>query len=625
MNTTMLSAVLLVLVPLAGSVLCALVKGDRVTRSVVGATVLSISLISVYLFYHMVTSGLTVITMNGQDLGPAGPIITVLGIGLLLYFGYIGLRTKSYIVLGLATIDLLVLLLIENAISWGEADPVMVIDYLTITMVLITSLVGATICIYALRYMGSDARRSRFFAVMLLFLASMMGAVLANDLLWLFLFWDATTLCSFLLIGHTGTDEAKKAAGRALMITLGGGTAFIVGALLALHFYGTISIAAFPLSGTAGIALLPFSLLVIAGLTKSAQLPFQSWLLGAMVAPTPVSALLHSATMVNLGVYLMLRLSPQIAAAPSISWTIALVGGLSFLVSSVLAIAQNNAKKILAYSTIANLGLITMCVGIGTPLAIIAAMVLLLYHAISKALMFLAVGVVKVEIGTEDIDEMTGLRYRMPFVSLAIFIGIMTIVLPPFGMFASKWLISEAVVSFPFLAFLLAAGFAAIVVYYFKWLGNILSAPEPSTTVGKRISPIYEWTLGSLIVGAVVLSLLIGLVVRYLLEPFVDRFFASPVTGNALSLLDSAGQFPVFFLLVLVGAAFLGLLFLIGPEPRGSPDAGPYAGGETFTFEPSNSYYISAANVDLITMVAVICAIVLLLFLIIIPILLGAV
>ena len=279
------------------------------------------------------------------------------------------------------------------------------------------------------------------------------------------------------------------------------------------------------------MSLLPLSLLAVAAFTKSAQLPFQSWLLGAMVAPTPVSALLHSATMVNLGVYLLLRMSPSIVTATSLNWIIALVGGASFLAASVLAITQSNAKRVLAWSTVGNLGLMTMCVGISTSLAITAAVILLLYHAISKALMFLSVGAVKERIGSEDIESMQGIRTTMPFVSLAIFIGVITIVLPPFGMFASKWLISEAAVTFPFLIFLLAAGFAATFVFYFKWIGTILSAGPGARSVSWKDDPLprnYKWTLGALMVGAVVLSVLIGPVLRYLIAPFIDRHFTLP-------------------------------------------------------------------------------------------------
>jgi ech hydrogenase subunit A len=523
-----------------------------------------------------------------------GPALIIIDFVLLFVFLYIGWRVRSYLVMGIAAANLVLAFALDSWLNFSEASPAILIDNLSVIMALITSIIGSIIAIYALRYMEHDPRQPRFFAAVLLFLGAMNGAVFSNDMLWLFLFWDVTTLCSFLLIGHTGTEEAKKAARWALLVTLAGGLLFIVGAVLSQQYYGTTSLDDFPIAGLAGLSLLPLSLLAVAAFTNSAQLPFQSWLLGAMVAPTPVSALLHSATMVNLGVYLLLRISPSIVTASSLNWIIALVGGASFLAATVLAITQSNAKRVLAWSTVGNLGLMTMCVGISTSLAIIAAVILLLYHAISKALMFLSVGAVKERTGSEDIESMQGIRTTMPFVSLAIFIGVITIVLPPFGMFASKWLISEAAVTFPLLTFLLAAGFAATFVFYFKWIGTVLSAGPGARSVGWKNDPLprnYKWTLGALMAGAIVLSVLIGPVLRYLIDPFVGRHFALPVNTNDLTLFTTAGEFPVFLFLLFVALIFVGLAFLVRPSKE--EVSTPYACGEDFTFESRSNYYLS--------------------------------
>jgi len=319
-----------------------------------------------------------------------------------------------------------------------------------------------------------------------------------------------------------------------------------------------------------------------------------------MVAPTPVSALLHSATMVNLGVYLLLRLSPSIVSATSINWLVSLVGGASFLASTILAMTQSNAKRVLAWSTVGNLGLIAMCVGVSTPLAITAGIILLFYHSISKALMFLSVGAAKEHLGSEDIEDMQGMRTTMPFVSAALFIGVITIVLPPFGMFASKWLISSAATTFPLLIFLLGIGFAGLVVFYFKWIGNVLSAGPVSERVTLRTDPLprmYKWTLGALMVGAVGLSVLIGPVLRYLIEPFIALHFALPIESNDLSLFTSSGTFPVFVFLLLTGIIFLGLAFIVRPGKE--EISKPYASGEEFEqeFETRGIYFTTEATV----------------------------
>ena len=330
----------------------------------------------------------------------------------------------------------------------------------------------------------------------------MNGAVFSNDLLWLFFFWEVTTLTSFLLIGHTRTDEAKRSARTAAEITLGGGVLLLASIILSYYYFNALTISSLPAgSSIIGVQLLPFALMAVAAFTKSAQVPFQKWLLGAMVAPTPVSALLHSATMVNLGVYFLLRLSPNLVGQDVIVWAIGIIGASSFLATSLLAIAQSNSKRVLAYSTIGNLGLIIVCVGLNTPLSITAAVIILIFHAISKALLFMSVGVVKEETGSEDIESMAYLRDRMPFVSVSIFIGVFMILLPPFGMFAGKWIVSEANVTFPLIGIILAIGFAASIVYYGKWLGRIL-ATGPMTgrpkALREKVPLLYRLTLGSL-------------------------------------------------------------------------------------------------------------------------------
>ncbi|MDW5561721.1 MAG: proton-conducting transporter membrane subunit [Methanomassiliicoccus sp.] len=597
MSTGELLAVLLFLIPVIGAAVVLIVR----RRGAIVWTVVFVSAIlvlaSIGLLAYMASTSFEVLAIGSEDLYPMGPAMIIIGVALAGLFIVIGWRIRSPFIVTVATINLVLDLGLESWTDFREAAPAVLIDNLALILILITSVVGSIIAIYALRYMRDDTHQPRFFAVTLLFLGSMNGAVLCNDMLWLVLFWDVTTLCSFLLIGHTGTEEAQKAARRALGITLAGATALIVGAMLAFYYYGTQSVQEVPLAGLDGLALMPLALMAVAAFTKSAQLPFQSWLLGAMVAPTPVSALLHSATMVNLGVYLLLRLSPSIVEATAINWLVALVGGASFLASSILAMTQSNAKRVLAWSTVGNLGLITMCVGVSTPLAITAGVILLFYHSISKALMFLSVGAAKESLGSEDIEDMQGMWVTMPFVSAAIFIGVVTIVLPPFGMFASKWIISSAATAFPLLIFLLGVGFASIVVYYFKWIGNILSA-VPARQTGLRrdpLAPNYKWTLGALMVGAVGLSALIGPVVRFLVEPFIERYFTLPVGTNDLNLFTASGEFPVFIFLLLTGIIFVGLSLLI--HPGAEEISKPYASGEDFVFESRGSYFFGEASV----------------------------
>ncbi len=336
MNAGALLAVVLISVPVLGALAILALRNRPVMYWTVAITSAIISLSSVGLLLYLASSSTPVLTIEAQDLYPLGPLLIVLDFLLLFLFIYIGWRIRSYLVVAFALANLILAFALESWLDFTEASPAILIDNLSVLMALITSIIGSIIAIYSLRYMEHDPRQPRFFAAVLLFLGAMNGAVFSNDMLWLFLFWDVTTLCSFLLIGHTGTEEAKKAARWALIITLAGGLTFIAGAVLSFHYYGSTSLADLPVVGLAGLSLLPLSLFAVAAFTKSAQLPFQSWLLGAMVAPTPVSALLHSATMVNLGVYLLIRMSPSIVAANSLNWAIALVGG-TVLPDGVLA------------------------------------------------------------------------------------------------------------------------------------------------------------------------------------------------------------------------------------------------------------------------------------------------
>lgn len=184
---------------------------------------------------------------------------------------------------------------------------------------------------------------------------------------------------------------------------------------------------------------MPVVLLSLAALTKAAQMPFHTWLLGAMVAPTPTSALLHSSTMVKAGVFLMVKLSPLYAIYPVTGFMVTSVGAVTFLLAALMAISQSNAKRVLAYSTISNLGLISACLGVGAPEAVWAAIFLILFHTVAKSLLFLCVGTAEHHIGSRNIEDMDGMFSRMPHLTRLMMLGIMGMFVAPFGMLVSKW------------------------------------------------------------------------------------------------------------------------------------------------------------------------------------------
>ncbi len=493
-----------------------------------------------------------------------GTLISVLDFLLLAVILFYGFKLKSRLVQLLAILQIVPLAWFEFfVLDHGAAVLPLHADALSLLMVLVISIVGSLICIFAIPYMRNHehhlhlakSRQPRFFFFLILFLGAMNGLVLANNLMWLYFFFEVTTLCSFMLIGHDGTEEAVRNATRALWMNSVGGVAFVLGIIVLYSRTGTLDLQALLTAGPlAGAVLLPVALICLAGFTKAAQIPFQSWLLGAMVAPTPVSALLHSSTMVKAGVYLVLRLSPLYAGS-FLGTSIALFGGFTFLATAALALGQSNGKKILAYSTIGNLGLIIACAGLGTPAAVSAAIMLILFHAVSKGLLFLCVGTIEQGIGSRDIEDMRGLYKVMPRTAIITVLGVATMLLPPFGVLLSKWLAIEASAHNAPLVVMLALASALSVVYWGRWAGMLMSAPFSRDVKPEPLSALTLRPLQLLVGGAIVLALFI---------PWIYESFALPMLGESIFsvrygvLTTGIGAFAVYplFFAILLGVLF---------------------------------------------------------------------
>jgi len=270
-----------------------------------------------------------------------------------------------------------------------------------------------------------------------------------------------------------------------------------------------------------------------AGLTKSAQFPFSKWLLGAMVAPTPSSALLHSATMVKAGVYLLLRLAPLMIGNFA-GYMVALVGGFTFFVASVLAITKSDGKSVLAYSTISNLGLITACAGVGTPQTVWAGIALVIFHAVSKSLLFQTVGAIENTTGSRNIEDMTGLIKKYPYLGTAIGIGIAAMYLAPFGMLISKWAALKSFIDSGnvILVLFLCFGSATTLFYWSKWLCKILTHSSDETCDNKTSSD--QWvSIGTHMAMAIALCAAFPVIANKLLQPLVESIYGS--VGTVLS------------------------------------------------------------------------------------------
>ncbi len=280
--------------------------------------------------------------------------------------------------------------------------------------------IGALVVLYARYYMSEEDPVPRFFAFLLAFMGAMMGVVISGNLIQLAFFWELTSLFSFLLIGYWHhTAAARDGARMALTITGAGGLALFAGMLVIGHIVGSYDLDAVLSSGDRireHPLYLTALLLVLGGaLTKSAQFPFHFWLPQAMAAPTPVSAYLHSATLVKAGVFLLARLWPVMAGTDAWTWTVGLAGLITMLIGAYIAIFQNDLKGLLAYSTISHLGLITLLLGLKSELALVAAIFHIINHAAFKCSLFMAAGIIDHETGTRDIRRLSGLNQTMPF------------------------------------------------------------------------------------------------------------------------------------------------------------------------------------------------------------------
>ncbi|TCX49910.1 NADH-quinone oxidoreductase subunit L [Dehalobacter sp. 12DCB1] len=549
MNTVLF----LISFPIVVALLLLILPQPAVRKGIVVLSTIILTVASVYLVVQYFNTGAVFFNLDNQyiDLGifAVEIILAVIVIG-------ISLKYKQYLAGLLMLTSAAIMIWFEG--SYGEEIQTsynLFVDNLSLIMTLIIGVISSMIAIFAVGYMKDyhhhhkdvKDRTPFFFFVIFVFLGAMYGVVFANNLMWLYFFWEITTFSSFFLIGYSREEIAIKNAFRALNMNLLGGLGFSIAIVYLFINAHTIELNQLPeLAST--VVLLPTALLAFAGLTKAAQMPFSSWLLGAMVAPTPVSALLHSSTMIKAGVYLIIRLSPVFAfvdGGSMVGLFVAMVGAVTFVLTSFMAISQSDAKRVLAYSTIANLVLIIVCAGIGTYQLMWAALMLVIFHAIAKSLLFLSVGTVEHNIGDRVIESMDGLITKMPKIAIGMVVGIAGMFLAPFGMLISKWAALEGLVTAnPMLTVFVAFGSAATLFFWTKWLGKLLMVKEKPPEFQPKVPATERFALTTLAVLTIGVCLLFPLISKYSLEPFIASIY------NQTYLLD---QGNVIILLIMVG------------------------------------------------------------------------
>ena len=488
---------------------------------------------------------------------------------LALYIIITGIKHKKYLASLFAIIQTPLLIWFELTKGHGiEVQHNMYVDRLSVIMILIIGIIGSLITVYALGYMkdfqhhhaDEKDRRPWFFFVMFIFLGAMVGLVTSNNMIWMYFFWEITSLSSFWLIGYTRTKEATNNAFRALIMNLLGGLGFAVGIVILGTVFGTVELDMMIMVGSVygNLIAIPAAFFAFAGITKAAQMPFNSWLLGAMVAPTPTSALLHSSTMVKAGVFMIIKLSPVLGMGNFAGIMTMMVGGITFLMASFAAISQSNAKRVLAYSTIANLGLIVTCGGIGTAEAVWAGVMLIIFHAVTKSLLFLCVGTAEHNIGSRDIEDMDGLFVRMPRLAAFMMIGIAGMFLAPFGMLISKWAAMTAFVDSGnvVLVGIICFGSAVTAFYWIKWMGKLSAIVANEKNIQQNVHK-EEWFVQGTLVGLTILVCLIfPLISMYMLVPYLEVVF-----GGLSAMVLSANNMIIMVVMLVVIVLITGLAF----------------------------------------------------------------
>ncbi len=446
---------------------------------------------------------------------------------------------------------------LDEAIAWAPAMGLelrFTLDGLSLLFALIITGIGTLIIGYGGAYMEKDIGLGRFYVYLILFMGAMLGLVLAGNVLTMFVFWELTSVTSYLLVGYKHDyPDARRGAQHALLVTAGGGLALLVGLLLLGYMTqqtGVTGSEAYTFAAiiAAGETLkldalyVPAMILVFLGcFTKSAQFPFHFWLPGAMQAPTPASAFLHSATMVKAGIYLLARLAPGLGGTLFWETTLVLIGGFTFAFGAVVAVRQFDIKALLAYTTLSMLGGLVMLIGLGGKYGAEALTANILAHALYKSALFMSAGIIDHETGTRDLNRLGGLRKYMPITMVIVGLALLSQMGIPIllGFVAKEWMLKAALESsvmapLPILALsaIIVGALAYIVAAWRLFSKAFLGTPHPDVQQHHIVDPKPAMWISPAIPALLALVLPLGLLpaLSVLLSPA-----ASAVYGEAFT------------------------------------------------------------------------------------------
>lgn len=454
---------------------------------------------------------------------------------------------------------------------------------------LIVSVIGAFIVLYAHYYLSPQDPARRFFAFLQVFMGSMLGVVISGNLIQLVVFWELTSLSSFMLIAYWyHRRDARRGARMSLVITGGGGLCLLAGVLMlgqvvGSYDLGTVLQAREQIQSHHWYPIL-LALIALGALTKSAQFPFHIWLPRAMAAPTPVSAYLHSATMVNMGVFLLARFWPVMSGTQAWFWVIGGAGLLSLMLGAYVATFQRDMKGVLAYSTISHLGLITLLLGLSTPLALVAAIFHIINHATFKAALFMAAGIVDHETGTRNLNRLSGLRHYMPITATLAGIAAASMAgIPLFNGFISKEMFFGATLAtthndwfsqiLPYAAVI--AGLLSV-AYSLRFISQVFFGPAATDLPRKPHDPPRFMLVPNVILGIV--CVLVGIFPAYTVGPLlhtaVFSILGAQTPNYELHLWGGFNRPLLMSAIAVVGGIIL--IYILNAYHTGRSDRAPF-------------------------------------------------
>lgn len=472
-------------------------------------------------------------------------------------------------------------------------------DGLGVFLSVIATVIGSLAVIFSTSYMKGETQIGRYYAFVLFFIGAMVGLVLTSNIMLMFFFWEITALCSYALIAfHNDDPKAVKGGVKALIITSIGGVGLLLGALILYAYTGSFDIRVFiaaPSAVPAGmLAVLAFGFLIAAA-AKSAQFPFQTWLPDAMEAPSPISALIHAATMVNAGVYLLARFYPAFKDVLYWREAVMIVGMLSALLAAIMALTSMDLKRVLAYSTVSQLGYMVYAVGAG---GVFASQFHLFSHSIFKALLFLAAGAVIHSVGTRDMTKMGGVGKHMPFVKWVFIIGALALAgIPILNGFWSKEVVLEAGLaggpSWIYGIMVLVAGMTALYTIRCVWL--VFFGEARSDYHAHKVELAMKVALAPLALGALVSWLAVGPFSKLLGEASLPQHHIKSL--SIPELIHEVLKLPT--LIALVAIAIGVILWLLRSKLEGFVEglkSFQWAADHSFGFEAVNSAVVRMTN-----------------------------